>query len=60
MSIYAKAFLCCASLILGNYIWQAMTILDWSAAAERSFFQTMAIIIFVFIFKPSESPNADR
>lgn len=60
MSIKAKAFLCSVALSLGNYIWQAMTTLDWYVAAERSFFQIMAIMIFVFIFKLEESPDEQR
>ncbi len=42
MSIRISA--CAFGLIAGNYIFQAFNMHDWALAADRSFFQTMALL----------------
>jgi hypothetical protein len=41
------AFLCWASLALGNFIYQALMAGDWNRAFERSFFQAFAIFCLI-------------
>jgi hypothetical protein len=43
-----KAVMLWAGLSLGNFLYQAIGKKDWSRAAEISFFQAVALGMFVF------------
>lgn len=43
-----KALLLWAGLSVGNFLYQAITKKNWSRAAEISFFQAVALGMFVF------------
>lgn len=46
-----KMFTCWFCLIAVNFIWQAITGCDWNVAAERSFFQGIALNVFLFVWE---------
>lgn len=42
--------LCCASLAAGNFLWQLFTKRDYAEAYTRSYFQTMAVVIYALLW----------
>jgi hypothetical protein len=38
-------------IVLGNFIYQAITSADWAVAFERSFFMSFGVLGFVFIWQ---------
>jgi len=45
--MYGTAIVVCAGLTIGNFIWQAFGKREWDKAAERSFFQAVALGAFL-------------
>jgi len=45
------AFFLALALIFSNFLFQAMKNKQWKVAIERSFFQIVALILFVVTFK---------
>ena len=54
MSKWSQASMAIFALTISNFAFQAMTNVNWSVAFERSFFQAVAILLFVFIFLREE------
>ena len=51
-SIFKDACVMALAFTLANFIWQVVTTqLDWAEAAERSYFQFAAAIIFAFVYQ---------
>ena len=46
---YANGLMLAAGLTIGNFVWSALSgKRDWDIAFERSYFQTAAILIYIF------------
>ncbi len=41
----------CLGLTTGNYLWQAFNDKNWAQASERSYFQFIALVLFVIGLK---------